>query len=411
MFHSTVIAAAIRKMEGHYGKPLIEHSVKEVQEWRARLDPIADDDGNPTRNLSPEESAFVENELKLTKVSYPYWAQRYCIISKEGAGIGPMYPLLESQEFVLKRLADLELKIYQGEREHGLLANVLKAARQVGVSTLAESIAAHRITSQENIFGLIAADVPEQSAYLFGMMERIIDGLPWWLRPVITDRVKNTEIKTDGGSNIWVGAGKSTRGASGARGQLGRGRALSVVHLSELSTWEAGYQIDGALIPTLPKSPRTIALFESTAKGRGNWWHKHWVASRSGVAHHFVPIFIPWYVEKRKYSLKYPADWVPSESTVAHARRCEETAQEWTGHGVKLTKAQLYWYEITRASYEAKGDLKTFIEEFGAVDDEECFQHSGYSIFSVELQQAIRDMASAPIALVDVKPARELVAR
>lgn len=412
MYHPTVISNSIDKLSEAYGLQPIEYSVAEVSAWVDRLAGAVDDKGNPKRPLTNEESQFIQNELILTKSSYKYWAERYCKINVAGQGIERMYPLLSSQDIIVREMGKVEHAIFKGEREDGILLNLLKGGRQMGGSTLAESILAHRSTTQNNLQGLIASDVPGEdgSGYLFGMYERIIDNLPWWLCPKVEDRVKNSEISFDGGSHLWVGAGKSIRGTAGKRGQLGRGKTLSLLHLSELSTWEAPDQIDSALMPTVPSHWRSFALFESTAKGQNNWWHKHWKISRDHAgSSRFIPVFIPWYAETSRYAKNPPADWIPKESTLAYAKRAEALGPRWVHRRVNLTKEQLYWYEFTRSLYEIKGDLKTFLEEYGAVDDEECFQFTGRSIFPLEVIQRIVDKAKPLLAVVEIGPPQDVL--
>lgn len=413
MFSPRLTEAALQRLydAGFTGGiPLREYSVQDCDTMIRRLEGIYDRRaGRPTREFTDEEARFVVNERLMTQASYVYWAERYAKINVRGAGLRPMYPLLETQRFIVQKLAQAEEEIAERGAGDGLLVNLLKGARQVGGSTLAESVGAYKATTQEHIFGLVAADVPETSAFMFDMFERIVEHLPWWLSPPVKEHVKDKEMRFETETHVWVGSGRSTRGSEGQRGQLGRGKTISFAHLSELSTWEEpqARQINGSLLPTMPTDPRTFALFESTAKGRDNWWHKHWRVSNAGKNRFTLNVFIPWYVEK-KYSRPAPADWKPLPATEAHAKHCEETSPRYLGRTVKLTREQLYWYEFTRGSYEEMDDLKTFIEEFGSVTDDETFQHSGYSIFSAKVQQRIRDQSRPMTAMVEIKPMREL---
>lgn len=405
MYHPAIIASTVAAFERRWKCTLVEHSAAEIQEMSARIDSSRDKEGNAVRALDKAEQAFIQNELLMCKASFPYYGSRYCQIRHRDSIVAPMFPLLESQQFVLDRVAQIEKSNADNRSNNGIIVNVLKGARQVGISTLTQGAFSHRVNTQNNIFGLIAGDDPAQSAYLFGILERIIDSLPWWMKLEITDHVKNTEIRTSGGSHVWVGSGKSTRGVSGQRGQLGRGKSLSLCHCSELSTWETADQIDGSLIPTIARYDLALVVFESTAKGRGDWWQQHWRASKSNIGR-FKNVFLPWYVERETYSIQAPIDWSPSDETLAHAKRCEETSEQWVGSRINITRAQLYWYETTRAYYESKGKLKTFLEEYGAADDEECFQHAGYSVFTPQAIEAVKDRARQLEAVVEISNTR-----
>lgn len=409
MFHPTVVEDSIKRLWDTWRPASLprELSIDEADDLTRRLAKAVDEKGNFVREITQEEQALILNERLLCKASFRYWAERYGVLNKEGTGLSRMYPLFESQQFILDRIAEKELAIYEKQVSDGILVNLLKGARQIGGSTLAEAIGAYKFTQQSHLFGVIAADVPETSAYIFDMFERFVENLPWWLKPRILEHVKNAEMLFDTESHIWVGAGKSTRGTEGKRGQLGRGKTVSFSHLSELSTWDAAEQIDDAFMWSLPRSWRTFVLFESTAKGRHNWWHEHWEVSRSGKGRFFC-VFIPWYAEKAKYSVPAPPAWEPSPHTLQHAKRCEDSSTKWMGRRYSLTRDQLYWYESTREYYAAKDQLQKFIEEVGAVDDDETFQHSGRSIFSGPTIAKIRENARPLAAVLEVGPWAEI---
>jgi hypothetical protein len=411
VFSERVTRVQVAALEAAEYRAARSYSIPEVAEFSDRMSDIWLPDGTATRDYTADELAYVENELLMTKASFAYFAERYLkIVVKEG-GVRSMYPLLDSQKFIVRRMGKLEEGIHDGTREDGILIALLKGARQIGGTTLAEAIIAHRIATQDHLNATIASDKPEDagSAYLYTMLERMLEELPRWLRPAITDRQKNRELKTDGGSHVRVGAGKSTRGTTGQRGQIGRGMTIHLAHLSEISTWDNADQIQDALMPTIPFSPRVFVMLESTAKGRHNTWHRIWDQAKLGDSR-FSPVYIGWYAEP-SYTMTPPVGWAPSPTTLAAARRAEELGPRWTGSPVKLTQGQLYWYEWTRKSFEGMGRLKAFIEEFGAIDDTECFQHSGSSIFSTPLQQAIKDGAKPMAALLDILPRREIMDR
>jgi len=337
-------------------------------------------------------------------------------VDDQGHGLRRLNPLSESQAFVLGKIADLERRRWSTHPD-GILVNILKA-RQLYVSTLSETMVAHRILFQPHTRALVGADVEEQAGYLFRMVVRLYDALPWFLQP--TPRfpfVKNREFGLGNASFLKTAWGKSTRGAlqavsgqEGSKGAIGRGQTYGCVHLSELPTWDNPDQIDAALLPAIPVHPDTFCVFEATAEHAGDWWHRHWLASGEGVGR-FTNVFVPVYAEPTKYRLPGPLDWSPSASTLAWAAKCERTAPQWYGRPVTLARDQLYWYETTRAFYEKKNDLGTFLKEYCA-DDQECFQYAGTSIFSFNQLDQI-DQAGSRRRLLDVwrvEPAREIAA-
>lgn len=415
MYSAAVIARAQATLEAAYRQALPDGLIRyPVDLCAAMTDRLAaiphPKTRRPTRRLTPEEDRFIANERLLTKIDFRYWGERYCFINAGAQGLQRLYPLWESQTIVLSTLADLQDRRIATGHPDGLLVNILKA-RQEGISTLGAALVTHRVVTHSHVRTLLASDVPDNSGSegLFGMYERIVANLPWWLRPAEQYHAKHQHIIFDNGSAILVESGKSMKGAlqdkGGTKGQLGRSRTYSVVHLTELSTWETPEQIDDSLMPAVPRSPRTLGIKESTAKGRHNWHHEDWLL---GVATRgrWLNIFIPWYALAQN-ALPAPLDWSPSEVTLAHAAQAELEGPKWLGRPLTLTADQLYWYEETKFVYQAKEQLARFLEEYAA-DPESCFQHSGRSVFTLDALQYLDRLAKPPIDVWSVDPAKDL---
>lgn len=387
------------------------YSIPEVDRWYQHLETLYDPKKGLTRGLRPDEERFVLNEILISKADAKYWVLRYPKIKTKEARLDRVQ-LLESQEIIFDRLARAEREAMTGESGDGILLLILKA-RQLGASTLTEALLAHRCFLYSNLMALIAGDTPEQSAYLFDMIERIWDNLPWWMRPYKDHHVKDYEMffrQTD--TLIRVSAGKSVRGGDTfgmGKGQMGRGKTPHLVHLSELSTWENPEQIDDSLEPALPRAPHTLAIFESTARGRGNWWHDTWVAAKKGLGR-YRPVFIPWYAESKTYRRPAPVDWTPSAISIAHAEKAREVSARWCGKTITLERDQLFWWETMRATAIEKRKLHVFLAEYAA-DDMEAFQNTGRSIFPFELLHEIRTHQTRDPVVVEVQPKMDVLLR
>jgi len=398
-----------------YPQGIPVHSLADSAQLTASCMTAVDEKGVLIRRLTEDEQAFIAAARLRSIFDYPYFAERFVWIDEEGHGLRPLYPLWESQRFVIELLGDLEWSRRETGYPDGLLVNVLKA-RQLGVSTLAESLVAHRLVTRPYIRALSGADVEDQAGYLFRMIDRLFQQMPWFLRPIRTAFRQNRTMVFSNNSYLRTAWGKSTRGAlqsvagtEGNKGAIGRGQSYSVIHISELATWENPEQLDTSLLPTIPISLDSLCLYESTAEFAGDWWHLHWQATAEGVGR-FVNIFIPWYAEPSKYSLPAPVDWAPKPKTLEHAAKCEADSPRWfRGRTVHLQRDQLYWYEQTRAFYEKKGELHKFLKEYPA-DDQECFQYAGRAIFTFEQLEAI-EAAGRKRPMVDVwavEPALEI---
>lgn len=381
--------------------------------WLTALAESLGPDADPLRACDADMQRFIQATRLRCRLDFAYWA-RWVVIDDSGYGVRPLYPLWESQRFVLDKLGQIEAERRASGHPDGQLINILKA-RQLGESTLAEALVAHRVLTHPHVRALSGADVEEQAGYLFRMVVRIYDHLPWFIKPARLTFVKNREMTFANGSFLKTAWGKSSRGAlqsvsgaEGSKGHIGMGQTFSVIHISELATWDNPEQLDSALLPAIPVSPTTLVLFESTAEHAGDWWHKQWQATGEAVGR-FTNIFIPWYAEPTKYALPAPEAWTPATKTLEHAAKAERDSPRWMAHAVQLTRPQLYWYETTKAYFAKKGELHDFLKQWPA-DDLECFQYSGRSVFTLDQLEAIDAHARPLIDVWEVKPAAEIAA-
>ena len=333
-----------------------EFSLSEIDERQAELDQIWDPEaGKLLRPLSPEQEIFIRHEINRCKVDFGYWLRRHCRIKSKDAELVRIVPT-SVQELFLAKAAQAELEALSGQTGDGLLFAVLKA-RQLGISTIADCIIAHRCFFYGNIAAIVASDVDDHTANLFEILVRILDSLPWWMRPRSTDPTRDYRAKNkvlsfyDQDSIIRFGSGKNMQGGQGQeKGSIGTGQTLHLFHISEFALWLNAEQIYDSLLPAVPHSPRAFGIIESTAKGRGNEWHLTWERAKSGMGR-LRPVFFPWYTDPRDYRLPAPAGWSPLDYTRQHADRVYDTSSRWVGKSVTLTREQMYWYEKTYAEY------------------------------------------------------------
>lgn len=419
MYSPAVVAAKEARLLRELGDALPEglpiHPVGYCHSLQKELKDIWDPaERVQTRPFSQEEQAFVATEQLRCTLDWAYAAERYIWINYEGQSLRPMYPLWESQRLMLEELGRQEELRWKAGHPDGLLFNVLKG-RQLGASTWVQSLLAHRVLTHGHVRTLIASDVPQNSGSegLFGMLELVVEHWPWWLKPKEKFHTKNKHIMWENGSRVIVESGKSMKGGlqeeGGEKGQLGRSKTFSAVHLSEISSWERPDQINSSLLPAVPRTPRTLMGRESTALGRNDYWHQEWKLAASGQDPRFFNIFIPWYAESTKYWLPYPDGWVPRDETLAFAQRVQQVGPTYMHRAVRLSKEQLYWYELNRQAAIAREELYRFLSEYPS-EPEEAFQNSGRSIFSLETQARVTTQARPLLDLWLVAPRSELLA-
>ena len=371
MYSPKIIAVKASQIESAYPIKIKEYSINEIQEWVVRLQQLVHPESTPakpklTRQLYQDELDFISNEILLCKISYPYWVERYCFIKYDKGGVGRI-KLAESQEMLLRVLASLE----ESNKPAKLI--ILKA-RQVYASTFSETVLTHKAMNIPGITCVVASDEPNKSEFLFNMMERIYDNLPFYLKPRKKFHVKGQQLYFDSlDSLIDVDSGNKKVGG------IGQGMTIHNGHLSELATWNDTDQITQDLIPALTsgETPRTFFAMESTANGKFGSWYEWWKSAKRKEFHGFVPVFIPWWAMTEKYSDDPPEGWEPSIRVLKLAAQTKQTK------GVDLTRKQMYWWDHQYTSYKAGNKLHEFYAEY-ASDDQEAFQLAGKTVFDTE---------------------------
>lgn len=388
MYSAKITDRNLAKLESTLGLPLVRIEAARVENIAAHLEKLWTPDTGLKRPLGKEESEFVRNERLVCQQDFRYWASRYCTINRdgvEGGGIGKLH-LWESQEILLARIAACEERdveaVEAGNSADGALI-VDHKDRQVGHTMLARALAMHRLTTQPHTRGMAASIDEDKIQELYDRDKLIYDHLPWYLRPAIAFDVKAEHLYFGSlNSRQLYQQGKQQSG-------LGTGRQFDVSHITEVASFPYPGMLEHDFFPTLPQSPYTLCILESTAQGRRNYWHDLTERVRRGRTTRWTYVFVPYYAEKKKYRRTPPTTWVPSELTLQHARKVYETSKEFVGHDVLLAKETLYWYETTRQEYQDAGKLNLFLTNYAATP-EESFQHTTLSAFSTEVIERLR---------------------
>lgn len=405
MYDRAIVEEKLNQAEQRNGWRPVPHPVSYIIQATDHIASLEDPDtGALKRPLTPDEVRFIENERLMSRISFRYYATRYAVIQHFEGGERRFIPNV-AQQATLKLWARLEAL------GRSVSVQILKA-RQLGMSTISEIALAHRIQTTPQSWAIVGSSNPVRSEAMVKMMARVWQNMPWWMMPGET-RVKTGELIEfpTMRSGVTIAHGAAMSG-------IGRGSTLQAYHLSELAEFHNAEElVDAALNRATHESPYLLRLMESTASGKNNWWHRTWKWNKdnfwAGRAS-FCPQFLPWYIGLDLYPTKtwimarpVPADWHPSRLTIAHAERAKRHVagstmlQDILGVGWEMPIEQMWYWEIDRAEYEAKGDLAKFHQEMPA-DDYEAFQSSGQSIFATTLIQEVREQASTPIGIYGV---------
>ena len=166
-----------------------------------------------------------------------------------------------------------------------------------------------------------------------------------------------------------------------------RGGDYSLVHCSEVGIWKATLgktpeQILRSACSGVLLKPMTMIVYESTANGTGNFFHREYDAAKRGLSQ-FESMFVAWY-EIDQYSAPV-ADTAEFASRLLAGRECDAAENDRSQPGRYLwwlweqgaTLEAISWYISERSKYSDHGLMAA---EYPS-DDVEAFVHSGARVF------------------------------
>lgn len=353
--------------------------------------------------LSTDRREFIRNERLLSFVDFNYWCRYARLLPDAAVGSGDLvtFEAWDSQQIILDAMKQIEesqyRKVERGEPCDGVLIAVPKA-RQEGISLLAAMVKMHRVMTCPYTLGVTATENADKRTKLWRRDVRIHEHLPWWLQPDRTAPDLQAEMLSFGGIDSSMAYQDFSQ-----EGSLAAGEQYLVGHMSELAQGKQIFvekMMTLDYFPAIPQSWRACHLLESTPVGMGGWWHPFIMDEYAGSGRWRVK-FIPWYTNRFKYVRTPPGGWVPTMTSLEHANKVEATSSEYLGRVVRLTRDQLYWWEVTREEYRKKGNLAYFLTNYPATL-EESFQTSATSIFDIETIEFYRTMTREPGGVYEV---------
>lgn len=392
--YSPLIAEKALRRVAKAGIKLQREPVEKCREISRRLRSLIDPKtGRYSRAFTAEEHAFIKSEFILCRYDFRYFASRYGNIDLDastGGGVGPI-AFWTSQLRALDLIAAREEEIQQQHAKHGFSDGILTVwhkSRQLGATAMMRLITLHRMLLWRNtrcIGGSLDIDKIHE---LYVRDKTILDNLPPFLAPVIEFDVKDSHISFDKLKS------RLTYQQSNQKAGVGTGQQFDVSHMTEVALWEYADRLKFDFLPAVPQAPTTFVAFESTANGRGNFWHSFTESIRKKEVgfQSWTYIFTPWYIESRKYRRMAPDDWRPNQVTIDHAELVERTSAEYCSSKVVLGRDQLYWWETEYQQYKKEGSLHIFLSNYCATP-EQSFQHSTRSALPLETIEAMRGTA------------------
>lgn len=368
------------------------------------------------RPLDKSEQAFINNELLLSRIHYPYWS-RYAVIYDFAREIIPFKHNI-AQNFLLSIMSEME------EAEDPIMLQILKL-RQLGLSSVIQRVMAHKALFYSNADVLCASYNENETFKLVNdHIGTTYKHLPWWMIKSwgISGQAKGKDLGFYESGDTYAeflaeGTTKSKVSVQHGRmtSDLGRGTNPTSVHLTELPDYDDPAQsVESGLMNAIHENPFLFVALESTAKGK-DWWHSFWRTNTElwpSRKTRFRPIFIPWYLGTDVWPtegwltpqrMRALQEYKPSPEAIVHARKAKEYVsatpqlQAHLGSSWELPLHQLMFWEYSREYAIKRGGIKKWLQEIGAADAEECFQLTGESVFPYELIEQYKSQCENPL--------------
>lgn len=231
-------------------------------------------------------------KIKLIKQDFYKFAKMNLYIKDKFANIVPFVPN-EPQ----RALIDYVLLCIKEKRPVKVI--ILKA-RQMGFSTAVEALCYWWTSTNFNINSVIIGNDEKSSLNLYRMFRRYFDNTNILFKPSVRYNTKSdlTFEKFDE-SGKQIGLGSAIKIETAKNKSAGRSDTINFLHASEAASWENGEDLVASLMQTVPDievmEKPSMVFIESTAEGRGNYFHKEYVAAVER-RNNYEPAFAPWWV-------------------------------------------------------------------------------------------------------------------
>ena len=261
-----------------------------------------------------------------------------------------------------QRLYDIIKKLKEEKKP---IRIVILKARQMGFSTLTESILFKETTTKFNVNTGIITHQDEATTNLFNMSKRIYDYLPDEMKPSLKNsNAKELIFDNEQGTGLKSKIKCMTAGGKG----VGRSDTFNNLHISELAFWPGDKKVTlTGLLQAVPNLSNTIVIIESTANGF-EYFKEIWDKAVKGE-NDFIPLFVGWN-ELKEYTMPYTGFELTLDEKELQIK-------------YNLTLEQLSWRRWCIKN-NCGGDIETFKQEY-PINPFEAFISTGSCYFNKEI--------------------------
>ena len=343
-----------------------------------------------------------------SQYDFPFWAAAFVYIKRKGGGSDVLFNLTFPQRKFVERLETL--------RKAGKpIRLVMLKARQWGGSTTSQLYMAWlQLVHMVGLNSLIIAHQGTGSDEIKDMFDKMINAYPVKLLHKLGETYSPNEAK-------MVGVGKSgsifrvpqrnckIKIGTAERPDSCRGGDYNLVHLSEVGVWKT---TDGKKPQDIVRSackgvlyrPYTMIVYESTANGVGNFFHREYVDARDNPKSQFDAMFVPWYdIEQNTLDIEDIngfAQWLYENRNNANepSNREESGRYLWWLWQRGATLEGINWYIMERAGVQSHGEMAAECPS----DDVEAFVNTGASVFDKYRVEPLRKACREPRKVGDI---------
>lgn len=378
----------------------------------------------PDYNEGSDTRGSVEERFERLRCvhDFAYWAAKYVYIKRKGGGDDMLFRLSYPQRIFVERLEDCRVA---GRP----IRIVLLKARQWGGSTTSQLYMAWlQLIHCTGLNSLIIAHQGTASDEIKDMFDRALRQYPLAMLHAPGEEFSPKEKKIEGvgrsGATFRVPQRNcKVKIGTAERPHSCRGGDYNLVHLSEVGLWKTTdgkrpEDIVRAACAGVLYQPYTMIVYESTANGVGNFFHREYVDARDNRRSQFRSLFIAWY-DIEQNSREFIAEdaecedddipmkrrdfarWLYEhrEAKVARTNREESGQYLWWLWRRGATLEGINWYITERAKHSQHGSMAAECPS----DDTEAFVNSGAAVFDKYKVEALRPDCRQPAFVGEVK--------
>ncbi len=386
--------------------PLVKQIVEagSIDKFLQEINPSRPFDTSDTDTQSDRHKCIEQFVRIRCRYDFAFWAVLYVFIKNKGGGEDIHFRLNRSQRRLIARL---ENKRLAGKP----IRLILLKARQWGGSTAIQIYMAWlQLMHKVGLNSLIVGHVKDASNEVKDMFDRMIKEYPINMLYKLGEEYNEKEPKMVGVGNsgnihriparnckIKIGTAEKPDSA--------RGGDYNLVHCTEVGLWKktegkTPEQIVRSACSGILLKPYTMIVYESTANGTGNFFHKEYLAAKKGKSQ-FEAMFVAWY-EIEQYAVPFVsieskrkfAQWLYDNrnNEAAASDREEPGTYLWWLWQQGATLEAINWYIQERSKYTSHADMAS---EYPS-NDIEAFTFSGRCVFAAEDVEQFRSACKPP---------------